>query len=84
MTNPTIFGAAGNTLLAGGEAGAEAILPLKEFYDYITDLLDAKIAKLSGGQTIVEVHTYIDGDEVSSRTYVRVKEELAEDYKKRR
>lgn len=84
MTQPTVFGAAGNTLLAGGEAGAEAILPLKEFYDYITALLDAKIEKMSGGQTVIENHFYIDGEEVSARTYTRVKEALAEDYKKKR
>ena len=84
MTDPTVFGMAGNTLLAGGEAGAEAILPLKGFYDYIKNLLDSKIAKMSGQKTIIENHFYIDGEEVSARTYTRVKEELAEDYKKRR
>ena len=84
MTNPTIFGAAGSTLLGGGEAGAEAILPLAEFYNYITDLLDRKIAQMTGQQCVVEVHNYIDGEEVSSRTYVRVKESLAKDYKSRK
>ena len=84
MQDPTVFGMAGNTLLAGGEAGAEAILPLKEFYDYITALLDTKLSKMAGNKTIIENHFYIDGDEVSARTYTRVKEELAEDYKKRR
>lgn len=33
MTRPTIFGAVGNTLQAGGEAGHEAILPLTQFWD---------------------------------------------------
>ena len=84
MMNPTIFGMAGNKLLAGGEAGAEAILPLAGFYDYLTELLDRKIDKLTGGNTIVENHFYVDGDEVSARTYQRVKQELAEDYKSRR
>lgn len=42
MTKPTAFGAAGDTLLAGGEAGAEAILPLKQFYDRLGDMLDKK------------------------------------------
>ena len=84
MQDPTVFGIAGNTILAGGEAGAEAILPLKEFYDYITSLLDTKLSKMAGNKTIIENHFYIDGDEVSARTYTRVKEELAEDYKKRR
>jgi len=33
LTQPTIFGAAGNTLLAGGEAGAEAVLPLSTLWE---------------------------------------------------
>lgn len=33
MTEPTIFGAAGNKLLGGGEAGDEAILPLSALWD---------------------------------------------------
>lgn len=32
LTSPTIFGAMGSTLLGGGEAGAEAVLPLAELW----------------------------------------------------
>ena len=39
MTQPTIFGAAGNTLMAGGEAGAEAVLPLKVLWDKMEAIL---------------------------------------------
>ena len=39
MTQPTIFGAAGNTLLAGGEAGAEAVLPLSVLWDKMQTIL---------------------------------------------
>ena len=39
MTQPTVFGAAGNTLLAGGEAGAEAILPLKVLWEKMEAIL---------------------------------------------
>ncbi len=39
MTRPTIFGASGNTLMAGGEAGAEAILPLSVLWDKMADIL---------------------------------------------
>ena len=41
MTQPTIFGAAGNTLLAGGEAGAEAILPLSALWDKMETFIRA-------------------------------------------
>ena len=39
MTKPTIFGLNGSSLMAGGEAGAEAILPLKGFYDKLESML---------------------------------------------
>jgi len=39
MTQPTIFGAAGNKLLAGGEAGAEAILPLSVLWEKLDAIL---------------------------------------------
>lgn len=39
MTSPTIFGMNGTSLMAGGEAGAEAILPLKGFYDHLDKAL---------------------------------------------
>ena len=43
MTSPTLFGVNGSSLMAGGEAGPEAILPLKGFYDQLTALLDQKL-----------------------------------------
>ena len=39
MTRPTIFGASGNTLMAGGEAGAEAVLPLKVLWEKMESIL---------------------------------------------
>lgn len=39
MTQPTIFGASGNTLMAGGEAGAEAVLPLAVLWDKMESIL---------------------------------------------
>ena len=39
MTSPTFFGVNGSSLMAGGEAGAEAILPLKGFYDKLETIL---------------------------------------------
>lgn len=40
MTNPTLFGFAGNKAMVGGEAGPEAILPLNNFYKYLDKKLD--------------------------------------------
>ncbi len=35
LTKPTIFGMAGNTLMGGGEAGAEAVAPISLLQDYV-------------------------------------------------
>jgi hypothetical protein len=43
MTSPTIFGMNGSSLMAGGEAGAEAILPLSGFYKQLESMLDSKL-----------------------------------------
>lgn len=39
LTRPTIFGAAGNNLLAGGEAGAEAVVPLATLWDKLETMI---------------------------------------------
>lgn len=43
MTGPTVFGMNGSALMAGGEAGSEAILPLKGFYDQLEAMLNDKL-----------------------------------------
>lgn len=43
MLNPTIFGLNGSSLMAGGEAGAEAILPLSDFYNRLESMLDSRL-----------------------------------------
>jgi hypothetical protein len=43
MTSPTIFGMNGSSLMAGGEAGQEAILPLKGFYDNLENILTSRL-----------------------------------------
>jgi len=42
LTKPTIFGAVGNTLMGGGEAGAEAIAPIAVLQDYIRDAVSSQ------------------------------------------
>ena len=83
MTRPTVFGASGNTLLAGGEAGAEAILPLKAFYDRLGDILDKKLDALTGG-TVVYVYVTMDGDVVAERVYTRVENEFVNKIQRKR
>lgn len=39
LTQPTIFGASGNNLLAGGEAGAEAVVPLATLWEKLDTMI---------------------------------------------
>ena len=43
MTEPTVFGMNGSALMAGGEAGSEAILPLSGFYKQLEAMLTEKL-----------------------------------------
>lgn len=43
MAGPTIFGMNGSSLMAGGEAGKEAILPLTEFYTKLESILSSRL-----------------------------------------
>ena len=87
MNDSMIFGMNGNKLLAGGEpeTGGEAILPLKPFYQELNTMLDEKLKNIESGTNVkVENHTYIDGEEVASKTYTKVDEQLVEDKRKGR
>lgn len=87
MNDSMIFGMNGNTLLAGGEpeTGGEAILPLKPFYQELNTMLDEKLKKIESGTNVkVENRTYIDGEEIASKTYTKVDEQLVEDKRKGR
>ena len=44
MMNPTIFGASGTNLLAGGEAGPEAIAPIDVLQDYVSKAVDNTVS----------------------------------------
>lgn len=65
MTSPTLFGINGSSLMAGGEAGPEAILPLKGFYDQLSALLDQKL-NISG----MEKYLAIIADNSSKGIYL--------------
>ena len=52
LTKPTIFGMSGNTFLGGGEAGAEAILPVDTLKTYINESVDSRNNELLAGLEI--------------------------------
>lgn len=53
LTRPTIFGAAGNNLLAGGEAGVEAVVPLATLWDKLETMITSvfNTASTTGGSS---------------------------------
>lgn len=87
MGSEMIFGMNGNTLLAGGEpgTGGEAILPLAPFYTKLNEILDKKLEAVQRTQNVyIESHTYIDGEEVISRTVTKVDAKMVRDKRKGR
>lgn len=57
MGSPTAFGVNGSNVMAGGEAGPEAILPLEPFYTRLTQILDSKIANIEQRITLEPFYT---------------------------
>ena len=79
------LGVDGNSLMVGGEAGDEAILPLAEFYNKLNSILDKKLDAVQKSQVVyVTNHTYIDGDEIASRTVSKVDAEMVTNKRKGR
>ena len=85
MTKLTVFGLHKDRFMIGGEAGDEAILPLRAFYQNLNAMLDNKIAAVQNLQPVyVTNYTYLDGDEIASRTVTKVDRSMVKDKKKRR
>lgn len=64
LDGATLFGMAGNTLLGGGEAGREAILPLDRntgWMDNLADKVAQKVSGGSGGNQTITVYVTLDG-----------------------
>lgn len=74
LTNPTIFGMSGNHLLGGGEAGAEAVLPIDLLKRYIreenisnnTILIEAIREALSELHIVAENNIFIGNKQIDS------------------
>lgn len=56
LNGAQIFGSMGDTLLGGGEAGAEAVLPLSSFYSELAAILDERLAALQHTGPLIEQH----------------------------
>lgn len=55
LSGAQIFGQMGGTLLGGGEAGQEAVLPLSDFYDHLDEIMARYMNNATGG-LVVEVN----------------------------
>lgn len=60
LDGATLFGMSGNTLLGGGEAGREAVLPLDRNTGWMDGLAEKVAQRVRGGQPIV-VQVTLDG-----------------------
>lgn len=77
MTGPTVFGMSGNNLLAGGEAGEEAVLPIELLKKYIREenrvnnhsLVTAFVEALKGTDLIPEVNLYLGDKKLTDLFY---------------
>ena len=62
LTGPTIFGANGNSLLGGGEAGKEAVLPLSELWSNMKTV----VAGVMGSQPNAATEAYKQASELAN------------------
>lgn len=72
MNGATIFGSAGSTLLGGGEAGREALLPLDRntgWMDKIADRVALRVTATQSGPQEITINLVLDG-KVISKTVV--------------
>lgn len=65
MTKPIAFGMNGSSLMMGGEAGAEAILPLSGFYKQLEAMIDSRL-----NMTSMEKYLAIIADNSSKGIYL--------------
>lgn len=75
MTKPTAFGMNGNNIMAGGEAGHEAILPLSNLWSEMDKRFEEQNKVLANNQnSTTTVVVTLDGREVARNTVKNMKE----------
>ena len=69
MTDPTAFGMNGNNLMVGGEAGAEAIVPLNTLWEQMDKFANKIVAGTRNGNDNrpidIRNELYLDGNKVA-------------------
>lgn len=74
LDGATLFGMAGNTLLGGGEAGREAILPLERNTGWMDELARRLAGRLDGDGRSVQVQVVLDGKVLAESTVRQLKD----------
>ncbi|SHO50067.1 phage tail tape measure protein [Anaerocolumna xylanovorans] len=76
LTGPTIFGSNGSSLLGGGEAGKEAVLPLSELWSNMKTVVSGVVSKQPDGATDMfgKVKQLIGGQTATAPTESATKE----------
>lgn len=77
MTQPTLFGMNGSSAMVGGEAGAEAILPLSALWSNLDKFLDKKLNKNNNEGQVFIIRNELDGKVIGEETYKIVNNKLA-------
>lgn len=77
LNGATIFGAAGGSLLGGGEAGAEAVLPLSELWKRMTEIVKGIVSgeNEENGETVLQTGANITSALTSKAASVRREKE---------
>lgn len=71
MTNPTLFGFNGDNAMVGGEAGAEAILPLSELWSELGKNFDKLATRLGAGkERQIESNGVVGRKEVTQNIHI--------------
>ena len=71
-----VFGRAGSTLLGGGEAGREAVLPLDRNTWWMDKIADRVVAKLgTGGDVNATIQLVLDGKVITQTVIKRLREQ---------
>lgn len=73
LSGAQIFGRIGDSLLGGGEAGKEAVLPLNTFYDRLEEIMDRALntdkpdySGMAGREYVTNVNVYVGNREFDS------------------
>lgn len=80
LNGAQIFGMAGNTLLGGGEAGREAVLPLDRNTGWMDTLASRIVAQIGSGGGKLTVQVTLDGKVVGQTTVDYLRNQAKQGY----